>query len=134
MKIMWCMVPEIQGATDRIFCHFWPFFAHSPPWWYRKSKFEKLKIVTGDIIILHMCKMSDNHMIYGSWSMEYFFVILDHFLPFPSPMDPPKMKKAPGDIIALIKGTVNTIISCIVSEIWSMADRVFVIFEHCLFY
>ena len=31
MTIIWCMVPEILSATDRIFCHFGPFFALLPP-------------------------------------------------------------------------------------------------------
>ena len=31
MTIIWCMVPEIWSVIDRIFCHFGPFFALSPP-------------------------------------------------------------------------------------------------------
>ena len=31
MTVIWCMVPEIWSATDRIFCHFGPFFALLPP-------------------------------------------------------------------------------------------------------
>ena len=27
MKIIWCMVPEIKGMMDRVFCHFASFFA-----------------------------------------------------------------------------------------------------------
>ena len=27
IKIIWCMIPEIWSATDRIFSHFEPFFA-----------------------------------------------------------------------------------------------------------
>ena len=30
MMIIWCMVPEIWGATNRIFCHFELFFALLP--------------------------------------------------------------------------------------------------------
>ena len=30
MTIIWCMVPEILSATDRIFCHFGPFFSFTP--------------------------------------------------------------------------------------------------------
>ena len=30
MTIIWCMVPEIWSSTDRIFCHFGPFFALLP--------------------------------------------------------------------------------------------------------
>ena len=47
--------------------------------------------IAGDIIILHMCNINDNHMMYGSWDTERdgqnFFVILDRFL-F-SPILPP---------------------------------------------
>ena len=43
MKVIWHMVPEISGATDRIFCHFGPFFALLPPWRPRKSKFWKIE-------------------------------------------------------------------------------------------
>ena len=45
----------------------------------------------GDIIILHICTINDNHMMYGSGDMERkreFFVILDHFLPFYPPNNP----------------------------------------------
>ena len=31
MTIIWCMVPEISSATNRIFCHFGPFFPLSSP-------------------------------------------------------------------------------------------------------
>ena len=37
MTITWWMVPEISGTTDRIFCHFEPFYALLP----KKSKFRK---------------------------------------------------------------------------------------------
>ena len=43
-------------------------------------------------IILHICTINGNHLIYGSWDMEHdrqkFFVILDCFLPFYPPMEP----------------------------------------------
>ena len=47
--------------------HFLPFYPLTT---------QKLKILTkwkkhpGDIIILHMCNINDNHMMYGSWDME----------------------------------------------------------------
>ena len=31
MKTIWCMVPELSSATDRIFCHFGLFFALLSP-------------------------------------------------------------------------------------------------------
>ena len=47
----------------------------------------------GDIIILHMCTINENHMMYDYWDMEYdkqeFFVILDNCLPF-DPHNNPK--------------------------------------------
>ena len=77
------MAPEIQSETDKIFCHFGPFFALLTP--------------------LALIIPNGNHMMYGSGDMEgdrhNFFVILDHFVPFyPPPMVPEnqdfeKMKK-----------------------------------------
>ena len=60
------MVPEIWSQTDRIFCHFGPFFTLIPSNDSENQNFEKLKGMTGDIIILHMCIINDNHMMYGS--------------------------------------------------------------------
>ena len=60
------MVPEIQGKTDRNFCHFGIFFALSPPDNQEDQKFEKLKKIPGDIMILHMCTINDNHMMHCS--------------------------------------------------------------------
>ena len=65
--------------------HFLPF---NPPLKKKqKSKFWKMKKETpGDIIILHMCTINDNHMMHGSWDVKHdgqeFFVILDRFLLF----------------------------------------------------
>ena len=39
----WCMVPEISSVTDRIFCHFGPFFAHLPLKNPNNQNFEKIK-------------------------------------------------------------------------------------------
>ena len=59
------MVPEIWSMTDKIFCHFGLFYALLQP---RKSKLWKNeKKIPGYIIILHMCIINDNHIIYGSW-------------------------------------------------------------------
>ena len=41
-----------------------------------RQNFEKMKRLTGDIIILHMCIINDNHhMVPEIWSMK------DNFLP-----------------------------------------------------
>ena len=72
------------------------FFALSALWQNRKSK-----KTPGNIIILPICTINDNHMRYGSWDMEHdteFFVILDCLLPFypcnnPKNQNFEKMKK-----------------------------------------
>ena len=60
------MVPEIWRKTDIIFCHFGPFFALLPPNNPKNQNFEKNEKTTGDIIILHMCTINDDHMMYSS--------------------------------------------------------------------
>ena len=47
--------------------HFLPFYPPTNP---KNQNSEKLKKGPGDIIILHMCTINDNHMMYGSWDME----------------------------------------------------------------
>ena len=60
------MVSEIWSAMDRIFCHFLSFFALLPPNNTENQNFEKMKKTPGYIIILIMCTINDNHMMYGS--------------------------------------------------------------------
>ena len=47
------------------FCHFGPFFALFPPY-LENQNFEKMKKTPGDIIILQMCTINENHMMYVS--------------------------------------------------------------------
>ena len=92
--------------------HFLPFYPPNNP---KNQNFEKMIKTPGDIIILHMCTINDNHMMYDSWDMECdteFFVILDHFFPFyPSNNQKnqnfEKMKKISGDIVILHRCTIN---------------------------
>ena len=89
MMIIWCMVPEIWSATDRIFSHFvqkWNLYDvcflrcgaqktyfflildHFLPFYSlttQKIK-KKMKKMLVDIIILHKCTINDNHIIYDS--------------------------------------------------------------------
>ena len=64
--------------------HFLPFYPHNNP---KKSKFEKIKKALGDIIILHMCIINDNHMMHGSSDTEHdrqnflFWTIFCTFIP-----------------------------------------------------
>ena len=62
---MMYMVPDILSATELfvIFGHFLPFYPLNNP---KNQNFEKMKKTPGDIIILHMCTINDNHMMYGS--------------------------------------------------------------------
>ena len=67
------MVPEIWSVTDRIFCQFGPFFVLLPPFFVllpfnnpENQDFENMKYMPGDIIILYMCTINANHMMYGS--------------------------------------------------------------------
>ena len=73
-----------------LFCHFRKFFAFLPHYWPQKLKFGKnIKKIPEHIILLHMCTINQDHMMYGSWDMKFnrqnFFVILSRFLPFYSP-------------------------------------------------
>ena len=70
IKITWYTVPEIGSETDRVFCNFGPFFALIPASNLENQNFEKMKKEPGDVIILHMFTINDDHMMYGSWDME----------------------------------------------------------------
>ena len=127
--MIWSTVPEIWSVTD------WnwqsgSFFALSPP-----------KNPKDQIIILHMCTKHYNHMIYGSWDMEWdgqFFVILGHFLPF-YPTTTQKINilkkfKKRLEILPFYTSTPKTIIICYTGpEIWRVTDA-FVIFHFGLFF
>ena len=76
---------------------FLPFYHPDNP---KNQNFEKLKKTCGDIIVLYMCTINDNQMMYYcmyyTWDIEFnrqiffviFFVILDCFLPFYPPNNP----------------------------------------------
>ena len=46
------------------------FFALLLPKNLKNQNFERMKKTPGDIIILHMCTINDNHMMYGPLDME----------------------------------------------------------------
>ena len=65
------MMYEVWSATDRIFCHFGPFFALYPPPHPNNPEsqnFEKMKKAPGDITILQMCSINHKYMMYEVWS------------------------------------------------------------------
>ena len=53
------------------FLLFWTSFCSFTPYQPKNQNFEKMKKTPRDIIILQMCTIIDNHMMYGSWDMEY---------------------------------------------------------------
>ena len=90
---IWCMVPEIPSETDIIFCHFGPFFCPFTP--IALLILKKMKKPPGDIIILHICTINDNHMMYGSWDIKHdrlnFLSVWTIFCPF-TPLRAKKIK------------------------------------------
>ena len=107
--IIWCMVSEMKRATDIIFCHFGPFFPFYTPNKSKNQNFAKMKKTPGDIIILHTYTLNDNHIMYGSWDIEYDRW---NFLSFYPPNNSKnqnfsKMRKLPGGIVTSHKCTIN---------------------------
>ena len=114
ITIIWCMLPEIWTTTNIFF---------------------------GDIILLHMHTINEDHMIYYPWDIRWykqsFFVILGHFLPFEPPnnlekQNFEKIKKKPGYIITLHLCTTNDIM---IYASWDMECNrlnVFFILDHFL--
>ena len=117
MTIIWCMVPEIWSATDRIFCYFGLFFPFYSPNNPKNQNFEKLKKkIPGDIIILHKCTKNHDHMLYCSLDMAHnrfnyfsFWAIFCLLTPLTAQKIEAlkKWKKMPGDIIILHMSTKN---------------------------
>ena len=89
----------------------------------------------GYIILLHLCTINEDHMMYGSWDVvaqhSEFFVILRHFLPFDPHLTTRKIKILKNEnkrpVILSFHTCVPqiTIIWCMVPEIWSAKDRIF---------
>ena len=57
------MIPEIWKATDNFFV----ILGQNP----ENENKEKMKQKAEDIIILDMCTINDNHMMYGFWNKEH---------------------------------------------------------------
>ena len=67
---MLCTVPEIRSETDSFFLSFWAIFCHFRILTTWKIKILTLKKTPGNIVILHISAINDNHMMYNSWDME----------------------------------------------------------------
>ena len=98
---VWILRCEMQQTEFLVildqFLHFYP----------KNQNFKKLKKMSGDIIILHLCTVNDNHMIYSSWDMKRD---RQNFLSFRTvfkKINFEKMKKKSGDIVILHMHTTN---------------------------
>ena len=112
------MVPEIWRMKNN-FLSFWTFFSPFtlPPKNLKNQNYEKMKKKKkpGDII-LYMCNINDNHMMYSSWDMKRdrhnflsFWTIFCLFTLLKTRKIKilKKKKKTPEDIIILQKYTKN---------------------------
>ena len=113
--ITWCTAPEIRSATDRIICHFGPFFALLTPnkpenqyflkffvildhflHLYPTKNFEKIKICLWRYHHLRKGAKKHDHMLYCSWDKahercNFYFSFWAIFCPF-APKWPKKLK------------------------------------------
>ena len=139
MTIIWCTVLEIRSATDRIFCHFGPFFPFYPSNNLQNHNSEKLKKAIQDITILLMSTINDDHLMYGSWDMECHgqncLLFWTNFYPF-TPLTTQKIKilikwkqKQKHLEISLFYTSVPkiVIICYTVPAIWRVMDVIFFI-------
>ena len=132
MSVKWYMIFQIWSATDKIFCHFGPFFALFPLNNPKNQNFEKLKKNPGDIIILNKCTKNHDHMLHCPLDMAHnrcdYFSFWAIFCPFTP--DSPKnknFKKMRKNLeISLFYITVQKIMIrwCTVPEIWWETDLI----------
>ena len=110
----WDMVCDGCNSYFSFWAIFWPFTLLTCP---KNENFKEMKIMPGDIIILHKCTKSHDHMVYCFWDMVHdgcncYFSYWAIFCPF-TPLTAQKIKtskklrKAPGDIIILHMCTKN---------------------------
>ena len=90
---VWFLRYEVQQTEFFVILdRFLPFYSSpssSPPFYPpnnpKYQNFEKIKQSPGDIIILHMCTINYDHMMYGSWYIEHeeqnFLSFWTNFLP-----------------------------------------------------
>ena len=113
---IWFLKYKVQQTQIFIILHHFLSFLPLENLEYQNFNIKK---TPGGIIILHICSINDNHMMYGSWDMEgkrQLFVILDCFLSFcpapplsplppPTPMDPKNQnfEKKPLKILSFFK-------------------------------
>ena len=124
-------------ATPNILEHFLPFYPPNP----KNQNFEEIKKTHGNIIILHMCPINDNHTMYGSWNIEHdqqnFLSFWTIFCPF-TPVTTQKVKISKNwkmflEISSFYTSVPKIMIICYtVPEIWHVTDLI--IFHFGLFF
>ena len=135
MTIVWCTAPDIWSAT-----HFFSF-------WASFSNLKKWKKISGNIILLQMSSINEDHMIYDHMKYNVLHRICCHFgsfLLFHPPNDPEnqsfeKLKKIPEDVIILHMGTINHMIKWQSYDVWFLRygvrqTDISFIFGHFLFF
>ena len=98
MHVSWDIEHDIQNVLS--FCNiFLPFYPASPPspspLTTQKINILKKWKKPGDIVILHMCTINDNYIMYDSWDIEHEDRIFYHFksfLPFYPNNNPKKSR------------------------------------------
>ena len=121
---IWFLIYKVwQTEICVILGHFLPFYTPNN---LKNQDFEKMKKTPGDIIILNMCTINDNHMMCGSWDSKrngpnvlLFWTIFCPFTP-PPPLTTQKIKitkkwKKTLNILSFYKSVPQmTIIWCMV--------------------
>ena len=118
--------------------HFLPFYL--PSLKPKKPEFWKNEKIAGDIIILHKCTKTHNHMTYSSWDTEWdkqnflsFWTIFWHFTPLTTrEIKILKNEKSIWICHHFTRVPKITIIWCMLPEIQNMTDIFFVILGHFL--
>ena len=101
------MLPEIWSVTLFFLVILGHFLFFHPFNNLENQSFKKMKKKPGDIILLHMCNINEDHMMYGSWDIRHDGKSFLSFRAFFYPLTLKKTKfwkmrkKTPGDIIIL---------------------------------
>ena len=88
--IVWCMLLEIWSTTE-CFIILGLFLLFYPSNNWKNQNFEKMTKTHGDIIILQLCNLNDNDIMYHCWdehSRQDFLWFWTIFCPFTHPNNP----------------------------------------------
>ena len=138
MKIIWCIVPEIWSATDRISSHFSPFSCSFIPLTTRQNKLLKKRKKRLDIYH-HFTKVWYKWQSHDVWFLRYeawhnFLLFWIIFCPFTTlaTLRPKFSKKWKTrlEISSFYTSVTKAVIICFtVALIWNATD-VFVVFKN----